>query len=144
MSGFCFFLHSIYVLYVFQWSFISKVIMHLAVLSSFIGLFETKLLRISLTHFRGYKMGKLARNGLRMIEDGILCLWYQFFRGFGYILIHRYLQSKCMSTFSCRRLYSPIRMRDSWQKKSHNFQRLPQFANLHDDFLKFSKKSRQN
>ena len=75
MSGFCFFLHSIYVLYVFQWSFISKVIMHLAVLSSFIDLFETKL-RISLTHFRGYKMGKLARNGLRMIEDGILCLWY--------------------------------------------------------------------
>ena len=76
MSGFCFFLHNIYVLYVFQWSFISKVIMHLAVLSSFIGVFETKLLRISLTHFRGYKMGKLARNELRMIEDVILCLWY--------------------------------------------------------------------
>ena len=37
------------------------------------------------------------------------------------------------------RLYSPARMRNSRWKTSHNFQRLPLFSMLYDDFVKFSK-----
>ena len=34
------------------------------------------------------------------------------------------------------RLYSPARIRNSRQKKSHNFQRLPLFSISYNDFLK--------
>ena len=37
------------------------------------------------------------------------------------------------------RLYSSARMKNSRWKKSHNFQRLPLFSILYDDFLRFSK-----